>query len=317
VEAYESTVIDEKPKAVAPPPRPKKNKTVNWLLGTVLALGIVATILGVKTCENKDGETEKPVEKKSFTVNGVSFNMVKVDGGTFTMGATEEQLEGLTQEEIGYFDESKPPHSVTLDGYMIGETEVTQALWQAVMGNNPSEFKGDDQRPVENVSWDDCQEFIEKLNTATGQRFRLPTEAEWEFAARGGTNSKGYKYSGSNNIGDVGWYWQNSGDRFLSGTDSDWDLVKIEQNNSKTHPVGTKQPNELGIYDMSGNVWECCNDWYGDYSSGSQTNPQGPSSGSFRVGRGGSWDNVGCRVSLRFNGTPDNGDNSLGLRLAL
>jgi len=312
-EAYESTVIDEYPKvAAAPPsPRPKKSKTVYWLSGIVLALGIVAAILGIKTCGNKDGEAvaeggdeteaverfdSSPYsngEKKSFTVNGVSFNMVKVDGGTFTMGATEEQGGDADDDE-------KPAHSVTLDGYMIGETEVTQALWQAVMGDNWSAFKGDDQRPVEMVRWDDCQEFIKKLNTATGQCFRLPTEAEWEFAARGGVNSRGYKYSGSNTLGNVAWYGDNS--------------------SSTTHPVATKTANELGIYDMSGNVDEWCNDWYGDYSSSSQTNPQGPSSGSDRVSRGGSWlDNAGffCRVSGRNYFTPDDSNLSLGLRLGL
>ena len=304
VEAYESTVIDDKPKvAAAPPsPRPKKNKTVYWLSGTVLALGIVAAILGIKTCGNKDGEavaeggdeTEQSVEKKSFTVNGVSFNMVKVDGGTFTMGATEEQG--------GYAnDDEKPAHSVTLDGYMIGQTEVTQALWQAVMGDNPSEFKGDDQRPVESVSWDDCQEFIKRLNAETGKHFRLPTEAEWEFAARGGNKSKGYKYSGSNTLGNVAWYDDNSG--------------------STTHPVGTKTANELGIYDMNGNVYEWCSDWYDDkyYSSSPNSNPQGPSSGPCRVRRGGSWffNDRFCRVTFRNRINPGFRYDYLGLRLSL
>ena len=226
-----------------------------------------------------------------FTVNGVSFEMVRVEGGTFRMGATSEQKDEA-------WDREKPVHSVTLSGYYIGKTEVTQVLWEAVMGINPSRFKGD-YLPVENVSWDDCQEFIRKLNSMTGQNFRLPTEAEWEFACRGGNNSRGYKYSGSNNLGSVAWYDGNSG--------------------NKTHPVGTKAPNELGIYDMSGNVWEWCADWYGDYSSGAQTNPTGPYGGSNRVYRGGRWNyDVGrCRSSNRDFYYPWIRDIILGLRLAL
>ena len=226
-----------------------------------------------------------------FTVNGVSFDMVRVEGGTFRMGATSEQGSDV-------WDNEKPVHSVTLSGYYIGKTEVTQALWKAVMGSNPSKFIGDNL-PVEMVSWDDCQEFIRELNALTGQNFRLPTEAEWEFACRGGNNSRGYKYSGSNNLGSVAWYDGNSG--------------------NKTHPVGTKAPNELGIYDMSGNVWEWCADWYGDYSSGAQTNPTGPYGGSNRVYRGGSWNyDVGrCRSSNRDFYYPWIRDIILGLRLAL
>ena len=226
-----------------------------------------------------------------FTVNGVSFEMVRVECGTFRMGATSEQEDEADGDE-------KPVHSVTLSSYYIGKTEVTQTLWQAVMGSNPSYFKGADL-PVENVSWNDCQEFIQKLNRLTGRNFRLPTEAEWEFACRGGNNSRGYKYSGSNNLGSVAWYDGNSG--------------------NKTHPVGTKAPNELGIYDMSGNVWEWCADWYGDYSSGAQTNPTGPYGGSTRVLRGGSWYGIAryCRSSLRSLNNPSNRNYNLGLRLAL
>ena len=228
---------------------------------------------------------------KTFYANGVSFEMVEVRGGTFRMGATSEQGSDV-------WDNEKPVHSVTLSGYYIGKTEVTQALWKAVMGSNPRKFIGDNL-PVEMVSWDDCQEFIRELNALTGQNFRLPTEAEWEFACRGGNNSRGYKYSGSNNLGSVAWYDGNSG--------------------NKTHPVGTKAPNELGIYDMSGNVWEWCADWYGDYSSGAQTNPTGPYGGSNRVYRGGSWNyDVGrCRSSNRDFYYPWIRDIILGLRLAL
>lgn len=238
-------------------------------------------------------KTQKPSISQSltFTVNGVSFEMIPVEGGTFTMGATAEQGNDA-------YDDEKPAHKVTLDSYAIGKFEVTQALWKAVMGNNPSNWKGDNL-PVEKVSWNDCQEFIKKLNAATGKNFRLPTEAEWEFAARGGKKSKGYKYSGSNNLDEVAWYGQNS--------------------NKQTHPVGTKKPNELGIYDMSGNVWEWCGDWSGNYSSSSQTNPTGPASVCRRVHRGGCWriDARFCRVSYRFRFVPDVRNDNLGLRLVL
>ena len=226
-----------------------------------------------------------------LTIKGVSYDMVWVEGGAFRMGATSEQGSDA-------LDWEKPVHSVALSGYYIGKTEVTQALWKAVMGSNPSEFKGDDL-PVECVSWDDCQEFIRKLNSLTGQHFRLPTEAEWEFACRGGNKSRGYKYSGSNYIDNVAWYDGNSG--------------------KKTHPVATKSPNELGIYDMSGNVWEWCSDWKGDYSSGAQTNPKGPYVGSNRVHRGGSWDDNArhCRSSTRFSSSPGDRFIHFGLRLSL
>ena len=222
--------------------------------------------------------------------DGISIDMVRVEAGTFTMGATAEM-------KIPWDDE-KPTHRVTLtNDYYIGKYEVTQALWKAVMGNNPSSFKGDNL-PVEEVSWDDCQDFISKLNRITGKTFRLPTEAEWEYAARGGNKSRGYQYSGSSNLSDVAWYKDNSG--------------------SKTHAVGTKQPNELGIYDMCGNVWEWCQDWYGKYSSSSQVNPTGATSGSSRVNRGGCLINDArdCRSSCRGNNTPG-GRGYLGLRLVL
>ena len=228
---------------------------------------------------------------QTFTVKGVSFKMVGVEGGTFTMGATSEQGSDA-------YDDEKPAHRVTVSSFSIGQTEVTQELWEAVMGSNPSYFKGA-KLPVEYVSWNDCQTFITKLNQLTGKKFRLPTEAEWEYAARGGKNSKGYKYAGSNTIDDVAWYTKNSGD--------------------KTHEVATKKPNELGLYDMSGNVLEWCQDWYGSYSSNALTNPTGSSSGSRRVFRGGSWGSIawGCRVSYRYFSIPDNRGHVIGLRLAL
>ncbi len=232
-----------------------------------------------------------PKGNKTFTVKGVSFEMMFVEGGTFQMGGTSEQGRHAEGDE-------KPVHNVTLSNYFIGQTEVTLALWQAVMGSNPSWNKGDNL-PVEKVSWNDCQMFITKLNQLTGQKFRLPTEAEWEYAARGGKLSKGYKYSGSNSIADVAWYTNNS--------------------SYNTHPVATKRPNELGLYDMSGNVWEWCQDWYGSYSSSTQSNPTGPSSGSDRVLRGGSWAFYAgsCRVSSRLDYEPSRTSDNLGFRLAL
>ena len=245
----------------------------------------------------------------TFTVGGVSFKMILVEAGTFQMGATAEQGDDADSDE-------KPVHSVTLTkDYYMGETEVTQALWYAVMGQKQtsdgsqwsSTYGLGDNRPAYYVNWNDCQEFITKLNTLTGRNFRLPTEAEWEFAARGGNKSKGYKYSGSNTIDDVAWYTVNSYDKGKSSPDYG------------THDVATKQANELGIYDMSGNVWEWCSDWYDSYSSSSQTNPIGPTTGSFRVYRGGSWHFIArlCRVSYRDRWYADDRSNDLGLRLAL
>ena len=212
-----------------------------------------------------------------------NIKMIYVEGGTFLMGSTN-----------GYSDE-RPVHSVTLDSYYIAETEVTQAQWYAVMGSNPSSYTGDN-RPVESVSWDDAMEFCKKLSELTGKKYTLPTEAQWEYAARGGNKSKGYTYSGSNNIEDVAWYWDNS---------------------SSHHAVKTKQPNELGIYDMSGNVWEWCLDWYGDYSSSSQKNPTGPMSGSRRVLRGGGWNYRAsyCRVADRYYFTPSYRGSGYGFRV--
>lgn len=233
----------------------------------------------------------KPAPRRNSSATGLSAelnklinNMVYVSDGTFIMGGDDSS-------------DQMPTHSVTLSSYYICKYEVTQALWRAVMGSNPSNFKGDNL-PVENVSWDDCQTFINRLNNYTGRNFRLPTEAEWEFAARGGNYSRRYKYSGSNYIGDVAWYCDNS---------------------DRTHPVGTKQANELGLYDMSGNVWEWCSDWYGSYSSYSQSNPTGATSGYGRVERGGSWCGLAryCCSSHRSYYAPGNSFDDLGLRLVL
>jgi formylglycine-generating enzyme required for sulfatase activity len=245
----------------------------------VLSAAVMAVLSAVFGLANAQGKT--------------GLEMVSVQGGTFTMGCTEEQGGDCDSDE-------KPAHSVTVGNFQIGKFEVTQRQWKEIMGadNNPSYLKGDD-RPVEQVSWNDVQKFIKALNQKTGKKYRLPTEAEWEYAARGGNKSKGNKYSGSNNLDEVAWYDGNSG--------------------RKTNDVGTKSPNELGIYDMSGNVSEWVSDWYGDYSSGAQTNPAGPSSGSHRVLRGGGWisDAVSCRVSDRNDYSPDSWNDDVGFRLVL
>jgi len=240
------------------------------------------------------GKTSFSSEPTTYTVGGVSFKMMPVLSGTFTMGDNNS-----TYSE-------KPAHQVTLGNYNIGQTEVTQALWVAVMGSNPSTFTDDPQCPVESVSWDDCQTFITKLNQMTGKCFRLPTEAEWEYAARGGRFSKGYTYAGGNNLSSVGFYWGNSGPYGNPfGTPQ------------STHPVAQKAPNELELYDMSGNVSEWCQDWFGYYTSDAQSNPTGPTTGQNRVYRGGSWnDEAGaCTVTWRKNNTPS--QSNMGLRLAL
>ena len=237
-----------------------------------------------------------PPLTQTYTVNGVSFDMITMQGGTFTMGATEDQSTYADKSE-------KPPHQVTLSTYQIGKTEVTQELWEAVTGKSLSQIArpngwtlyGDGpDYPMYYITWDDCQEFITKLNELTGQQFRMPTEAEWEYAARGGNKSKGFTFSGSNNIADVAWYSENSSNRSC--------------------PVANKAPNELGIYDMTGNVWE----WYGDYSDAPQTNPTGPETGKERVVRGGCWGALvsGSHLSNRISYVPTFHSNSVGLRLA-
>jgi formylglycine-generating enzyme required for sulfatase activity len=216
--------------------------------------------------------------------------MIRVDGGTFWMGATSEQ-------GYDYDSDERPIHSVTLSGYYIGETEVTRALWNSVVDS----YNNSTNIPMTGNSWNEIFHFIKKLNAKTGMKFRLLTEAEWEFAARGGTKTKNYKYAGSNNISNVAWYEDNSG--------------------GQVHEVATKAPNELGLYDMSGNVWEWCQDYYGSYSSGSVTDPTGPPSGitTRHVLRGGSWlyDRSGCRVSDRLNATASFQFSDIGFRLGM
>ncbi len=266
---------------------PKKEKPILYILVILVAILLTAGF-SVMMMETKH-YIEELNEVITISVNDVSFNMIKVRGSTFEMGSSNDSA----------YDDEYPVHNVTLSTYYIGETEVTQELWEAVMGSNPSNFKGDKRRPVEMVSWNDCQEFIQKLNQLTGLNFRLPTEAEWEFAARGGMYGSYEEYSGSSYADDVAWHNNNSSEC--------------------THVVGSKDPNKLGLYDMSGNVCEWCADWYGEYQSFDQANPQGAPTGKYRVARGGSWyspsDEV--RVSDRDHGGPSYGGYNNGLRLAL
>lgn len=252
-------------------------------------VGDVTQLVGVIL--NGGGAEEPFGEAKTISVGTVSFTMLPVEGGTFQMGS-------LSTDEDAWEDEM-PQHQVTLSDFYMGETEVTQALWKEVMGNNPSFYPHDDQLPVEQVSWNDCQEFITKLNEMTGKTFRLPTEAEWEYAARGGNKGQGHPYAGSQHISSVAWYTTNS--------------------NYSTHPVATKTANELGLYDMSGNVCEWCSDWFGDYPETDQTNPAGAASGYERVYRGGAFSGSAalCRVATRYSYGPYLRIGYLGLRLVM
>ena len=270
----------------------EKNSEILSLKNTLSDVKAILANTQTELEKYKSAEKEERKQQGLFKVENVEFKMIYVEGGKFKMGS-----------DSGDTDE-KPVHDVTLSDYFIGETVVTQALWKAVMGYNPSYFKGANL-PVESISWNDCQEFIRKLNDhiqdqLKGRRFALPTEAQWEFAARGGNKSQGYDFSGSDDIYDVAWYKNNSSKR--------------------TQPVKRKRANELGLFDMSGNVWEWCQDWYeSSYPSSPQTDPVGPSTGSSRVYRGGSWFSYArnCRSAYRNNYTPDYRYNFLGLRLVL
>lgn len=256
-----------------------EEKTIQNLvkMAEKVAARLIESVEGSSTSSGNSLFTFGEVE--IFTVNGVSFDMVKVDGGEFMMGSYEGD------------NDEQPVHTERVGTFYMGKTEVTQKLWTAVMGSNPSRFRGENL-PVENVSWFDCQEFVERLSRLTGRIFRLPSEAEWEYASKGGSRSRNYKYSGSNDLYRVGWYNENS-----SGT---------------THPVGMKLDNELGIFDMSGNVWEWCSDNYSSSYSSPRNSP-------YRVNRGGSWNNSpeNCRSANRSNNSPGDRNDNLGLRLAL
>lgn len=283
----------------------KANKFWNLV---VVFIMVSCTMVSFGSCSHDDDDVPRGRfslnEAKTFTVNGVSFKMMPVQAGTFTMGVSSD----YTGVE---YDHEKPAHQVTLTkDYYMGETEVTQALWKAVTGYSPTQVEGKQWEstygagggyPAYYISYEDVQSFISKLNGLTGETFRMPTEAEWEYAAHGGSKSKDYLYSGSNTLNDVAWCWDNSG--------------------SKTHPVKTKSPNELGLYDMSGNVIEWCSDWYSNfyYKYSASLDPKGPTSGDSRVCRGGSWedDAMYCRVACRIISVPTVRINSLGFRLAL
>ena len=270
----------------------KKSSRIWYVFFFILSLGGLGIFLAESGLYDKwmdQIDPEADVSQNS-EIESLEANMVFIPGGTFTMGCTSEQGSDCESDE-------KPAHRVTVSDFYIGKYEVTQKEWQEVMGGNPSNFKNCEDCPVESVSWDDVQEFLAKLNAKTGKTYRLPTEAEWEYAARGGSQRRGYKYAGSNRLDEVAWYDGNSGD--------------------KTHPVGQKKANELGLYDISGNVWEWCSDWYDDYPSTAQTNPKGPSTGSDRVLRGGSWYFYAeiCRSAHRGNYGPDFRGNLVGFRL--
>ena len=250
--------------------------------------------------ENKDKTLNSGINAERLPIEP---EMIFVEGGTFLMGATTEQGKLVEDEEL-------PTHQVTVNSFNIGKYPVTQGQWKALMetdikkqrdkANIYYNLRGEgDNNPMYYVSWDDAQEFISRLNEKSKKNYRLPTEAEWEYAARGGSKSKGYKHSGSNNCSKVAWFNDNSG--------------------YTTHPVGKKKPNELGIFDMNGNVKEWCSDWKGKYSEYPHTNPYGPSEGEFRIMRGGCWyePSSRCRVAYRFYEGQQNRYNDCGFRLAL
>ncbi|MDR0970975.1 MAG: SUMF1/EgtB/PvdO family nonheme iron enzyme [Bacteroidales bacterium] len=270
----------------------------NGLEGVIDAADAIANKLFGSTLQSKNNRT---INSNNTTPTHTQFNpnsnepdMVYVEGGTFLMGCTGEQGADCYENEM-------PAHSVTLSSFSISRYEITQTQWQKIMGTNPSSNARGGNYPVTNVSWEDAQEFCKRLSAATGKQYRLPTEAEWEYAARGGNRSRGYKYSGSNNLNDVGWYENNSG--------------------KNTAPVGEKHPNELGIYDMSGNVYEWCLDKYDDYSTSMHTeiNPKNDKKGYYRVFRGGSWryDAEKCRVAYRYYYRSNGKFKTLGFRVVL
>ncbi len=248
----------------------------------------ICLLLGLLVCSELTAK-DKFVPNKA-KVESLLNGFIKVDGGTFNMGSPIDPEPWITDEKL---------HSVTLDSYYMQENEVTQELWVAVMGKNPTDHKHRNNFPATNMSWNDCQEFIKKINKITGREYRLPTEAEWEYAARGGNKSKGYIYSGSDNIYEVAWIWE----------------AKFH-----LHVVKGKKTNELGLYDMSGNVWEWCSDWLADYrlDEKGRLNPKGPDSGGERVLRGGSFYDSAIYSSsaYRLSCKPYYGDDNYGFRLA-
>ena len=245
----------------------------------------------ISQAKAEENQPDPSVPEVSIEVNGMTFDMVFVEGDTFNMGATSEQAYDAWPQEY-------PVHEVTLSSYYIGKFEVTQGLWEAVTGKNPSSHKGNANYPVEQISREDAKTFVATLSELTGRTFTLPTEAQWEFAARGGRQRVFKVFSGSDEINEVAWYYDNS--------------------NMESHPVGKKAPNELGLYDMSGNVWEWCSDWYGSYTNDDAENPTGPESGEYVVIRGGCFNNSvgGCRVSFRSSDSGGSNFN-IGLRVVM
>ncbi|MCM1531612.1 MAG: formylglycine-generating enzyme family protein [Bacteroides sp.] len=271
----------------------------------IALLGLLTLSLFAACEKEKNNEKRANTPQEAFTETAfeMELEMVYVEGGRFQMGATAEQGDDVVDDE-------KPVRTVRLDSYYIGKHEVTQAQWISVMGTTLAQQKDKanfekplvgegDNYPMYYVSWNDAQKFCEMLSEKTGKKYVLPTEAQWEYAARGGKKSKGYKYAGGNTISEVAWYYENS--------------------KEKTHEVGTKKANELGIYDMSGNVWEWCSDWYGSYDRAGTDNPTGPKNGTSRVKRGGSWyfDVSGCRVSERSCGYSVWQNDFFGFRVAM
>ncbi len=288
VESGKSSTVQETPQNTVPEIKSACTKMSKRLLSSSGGNSQTST-----RSEGGNAAPQKQAENViTITVGNVNFDMVKVEAGSFVMGCTSEQGSDCWGSESPY-------HRVTItQDYYIGKFEVTQELYEAVMGVNPSNWKAFD-RPVENVSWNDAQDFCAELSRITGRRFSLPTEAEWEYAARGGKKSTNAKYSGGSSVAAVAWYDGNSG--------------------SQTHPVGRLRPNELGVYDMSGNVCEWCQDWYGDYGSASQTDPMGSNSGYDRVLRGGCWGGNAriCRVANRSFSSPGFRGSNSGFRVVL
>jgi formylglycine-generating enzyme required for sulfatase activity len=302
-------VLCDRPISAPPQPNPQQNpsRSTVKVIGLIAAIFIGLAFLGwwlwnPGTVRHQELDNILAPEEPAPEVYNPRPNseideraMVFVEGGTFMMGCTEQW---------DCYDNEKPAHRVTVSDFYIGRYEVTQAQWDAVMGKElSSDWDQEDSRPVDHVSWNDVQEFIRKLNVKTGKNYRLPTEAEWEYAARGGNKSKGYKYSGSNDVDDVAWY---DGDRRSSEI---W----------TPPPVGMKTPNELGLYDMGGSAWEYCGDWYGEYSGEAQSDPTGPSTGSYRVFRGGGLESSARRVRVSVRGYDSSGvgDFAVGFRLAV
>jgi formylglycine-generating enzyme required for sulfatase activity len=293
---------------------------MNSTLRLSFLIFVIALMLLATSCKQQTGNGGST--SVTTVRNKMGMELVSVPAGSFMMGSSEEDAQRAFEQaqrenkdaRLEWFAPEKPKHQVTIrSGFYMGKYEVTQAQWQAVMGNNPSNFKNCDQCPVEHVAWDDAQEFIKKLNSMNdGYTYRLPSEAEWEYACRAGTTGD---YAGD--LDSMGWYWENSGDARLSG---EWNYDKLAANNDRTHPVGQKQPNAFGLYDMHGNVWEWCEDvWHENYNEVPTDGSAWVSGGEQyrRVARGGAWAfNAGdLRSANRFSLPPDNRDDFVGVRL--